>query len=89
MTAIIHLTKVIGTVAVFWDGSFKSTEAIEKTNIFHDMQVSFWQGHISYVDLEGNLKNCSRDRWLLRDGNIVREFVSKTDIKNLNYTIRK
>ncbi|MCP6727375.1 MAG: hypothetical protein KJI69_05200 [Patescibacteria group bacterium] len=87
MTKILNLEKTIKKQAVFWDGSFQSVRAIRKAGVFNDMQVSFWEGRIAYIDKKGELCSCSRNRWLLRKGNEVIEFVSETDITNQHYKI--
>ena len=83
MNKNIIIEKKVTLTAVFWDGSFKSVEAIEKADIFKDINVSFWEGHITYFDHPNfKLENCSRNRFLLRDGDKIKEYVDVTDIQN-------
>lgn len=70
-------------IAVFWDGSFKSVEAIEKAGIFEGIKVSFNEGHIAYFDhSKFEIKNCSRGRYILKDGKDIKEYLNVTNIQN-------
>jgi hypothetical protein len=65
-------------VAIFWDGTFQQARKLHESNIFEGLQMSTWEGQLSYVDSKGKLCAIPRRTWILRDGDVKYYFANNS-----------